>query len=506
MQKGYSCFNKPLWIAFVVIFLSSTTFAFPSLSPSIGPVIAWSNCTEADPPNLQCGQIQVPIDYQSPHGDKINLTFARLQSNTTARIGSLIFNPGGPGGAASSFVFGHVFQDGHLWTPELLAHYDLIGLDPRGTGLSNPMICDQSIWNQHVSSTPQNDNEYNQLVARNKAFSESCKNGTGPLLDFMDTTSTARDLDMVRRALREEKLNFMGLSYGSKLGTTYAGLFPRQVGRMVLDGIYDTFDSDTSQLATESGAYENTLNRFFTWCNTTSDCALNGQDAPAIFDNLIASADTNPIQAPGCSIDRKDPCRSIVTGEEILVRVQTGLLGFAQTALFQGWPALSDAIAEAAQGNATLLSSPIKTAPKDSAFSFLGVSCKDNVVTSQSYIDLVLKRQMTGILSPHSRGNTETYEMQSYCIGWISPPTKQKALDPKQMVKLPNILLVNSFHDPSTSIAWANSLRLQMPTSVLILRNGSGHTSYFTYGKTSKAMDNFLLTGELPAQGTVFDS
>jgi hypothetical protein len=114
---------------------------------------------------------------------------------------------------------------------------------------------------------------------------------------------------------------------------------------------------------------------------------------------------------------------------------------------------------------------------------------------------------MTSILSPHTKENTEFYEGQSYCIEWASAPTNTRhVLDPTKVAQLPNILLVNSFWDPSTSIAWANALRLQVPSSVLILRNGSGHTSYQTFGETSAMMDAFLLTGELPPQGTIFDS
>ncbi|KAH7386183.1 Alpha/Beta hydrolase protein [Cadophora sp. MPI-SDFR-AT-0126] len=492
-------------ISATLIFFSQA-LALPYISPRTNPKISWANCTTSDPPGLQCGQIEVPVDYDNAHADQFNITFARLQAtNATSRIGSLIINPGGPGGAGSDLVFGQI-QGAPLFSPELLAQYDIIGLDPRGTGLSNPMVCDPTIWNQRVSSTPKNEEEFNKLVEYNKAFSESCKAGTGRVFDFMGTASAAKDMDMVRRALQEDKLNFLGISYGSNLGSTYAGLFPTKVGRMVLDGILAVSDSDTSLLATESGAYEATLNQFFKWCNTTSDCALNGQDAPGIFDDIIATANEKPIPAPGCTIGNVSVCRSDATGEEILSRVQSGILFVEQSVLGPGWPLLSVAIAQASRGNATLLSARIKSAPSDSDFSFLGVACKDWAPTSKSYIDLVFKRQMTTALSPHSRGNSQTYQAQSSCIGWVSPPTPVEGLRPKQVAKLPKILLANSFWDPSTSIVWANTLRQQIPSSVLLLRNGSGHTSYFSHGKISTAMDTFLLTGVLPAQGTVFDS
>jgi len=144
--------------------------------------------------------------------------------------------------------------------------------------------------------------------------------------------------------------------------------------------------------------------------------------------------------------------------------------------------------------------------PSDEDFSFLGVACKDWIPTAKSHIDLVFTRQMTNALSPHTRGSSQTYQAQSSCIGWASPPTPAEGLRPRQVAKLPKILLANSFWDPSTPIVWANTLRQELPNSVLVLRNGSGHTSYFSHGKISSAMDAFLLTGELPEQGTVFES
>ena len=508
MQQSCFSFTGSLQIASIALSLASQVLAAPSASPRTYPTVTWRNCTAADPPNLQCGHLQVPVDYNNPHGHQFDLTFARLKaSNSTSRLGSLVFNPGGPGGAASRFVFTQVFDGVTVWSPEILADYDIIGLDPRGTGLSNPMTCDQNIWNERVSSTPKNENEFNQLVAHNKAFSESCRHGTGPVFDFMDTTSAAKDMEMVRRALGEEKLNYLGLSYGSQLGSTYAGLYPKNVGRMVLDGVLDVAGSDTQALLAESTAYESTLDKFFQWCNTTTDCALHGQDAAGIFDNLINTANDKPIPAPGCSASGPTPCRSDATGEEILSEVQGGLVGVDPGPAFEGWPALSVSIAEASQGNASLISTPIITAPTDASFSFLGVVCKDWAPTSKSYIDLDLKRQMTSALAPHSRGSSQTYETQSSCIGWVSPATNTRhVLDPNQVAKLPPILLVNALWDPSTSIAWANALRLEIPSSVLILRNGAGHTSYFIPGQTSAAINAYLLTGDLPAQGTTFDS
>ncbi|KAH7317572.1 Alpha/Beta hydrolase protein [Rhexocercosporidium sp. MPI-PUGE-AT-0058] len=492
---------------FTITLLASQALALPSLSPIRSPHVIWGKCGGMDPPNLQCGKVQVPVDYDNPHGAQLNVTFARLKApNATDHLGSLIFNPGGPGGVASDMVYTQVFWNISVWSPKLVAQYDIIGLDPRGTGLSNPMLCDPKIWNQRINDRPKNQEEFDKLVAYNKAFSESCKTATGPVFDFLGTGSAARDMDMVRRALGEDKLNFLGLSYGSDLGSTYAGLYPEHVGRMVLDGILDTSSLDTYFLATAATTYEATLNKFFDWCNTNSDCALHGQDPAGVFDSLIARASETPIPAPGCTVGNVSVCFSDVTDQEILGGVQGGLKNVVPLHGYGGWASLSVAIAEAAQGNATRLSVSMKTSAQDPAYSFLGVICKDWPPSSKNHFDLALKREFITALSPHTKGGVGAYSTQAACIGWASPPTPLQVLTPKQVAKLPKILLVNSFWDPSTSVTWANALKVQIPSSVLILRNGSGHVSYFNDGKTSAAMETFFLTGETPAQGAIFDS
>lgn len=494
--------------ASVAVLLISQAFAVPLISSRTSPTISWSSCnfTAADPPSLSCGSIQAPIDHSDPHGPQVGIKFARLAAPNDTRIGSLFFNPGGPGGSSTAFVQLKIETGWSIWSAELLQRYDLINFDPRGTGLSNPVSCNETIWNQRVPIAPKDDSEFAQMVERNKAFSESCKAGTGPVFDFLDTESVARDMDLIREALGEDKLNFLGLSYGTDLGTTYANIFPEKVGRMVLDGVMDQGESDTTELVTESTAYEATLNHFFQWCNTTTECALNGKDAAGIFDTLITSADINPVPAPDCSVNGEQICKSDVTGEELLSRIQSGLLGFAQNPVLVGWPMLSLAIADAAAGNATLLSAPLKTQSTSSDFSFLAIACLEWAPSSKNYVELALKRQMTGVISPHTRGSGEIWSMQSKCIGWAAQPRPKRALNPQNLAKLPNILLVTSYWDPSTSIVWANGLRLQIPNSVLILRKGSGHTTYFTFGETSKAIDKFLMMGQLPKQGMTYDS
>jgi pimeloyl-ACP methyl ester carboxylesterase len=141
-------------------------------------------------------------------------------ADASKRLGNLIFNPGGPGSAASQFVE----EAAGVFTAGVLEHFDIIGLDPRGVGLSSRIQCDPDIFNERVSVFPSDQASFTKMVKKQRALGESCLSLTGPLLGHIDSVSVARDVEAVREALGDEKLNFLGLSYGSLLGATYAEL------------------------------------------------------------------------------------------------------------------------------------------------------------------------------------------------------------------------------------------------------------------------------------------
>jgi pimeloyl-ACP methyl ester carboxylesterase len=285
--------------------------------PSQAPSIVWGACPDVSAPNLNCGQINVPLSYDDPsNSETITLSMARLKANGTSPSGSLLYNPGGPGvsGAQSAIA---VSQGAYLFIVDLLEHYDIIAIDPRGTGASQPVTCDPALWNPRVNFRPQNESEFEAMVAHNKAFGESCRAKTGALIDHLDTVHVAKDFDVARQALGAEKLNYLGQSYGTHIGTTYAELFPDKIGRFVLDGVTDHTVSEVGFATDAAVTLEITLDKFFEWCNTTEECALHGLDAASIWDNLLAQA---PIPAPGCVETRA--CRSDVTAEEIVFAVR----------------------------------------------------------------------------------------------------------------------------------------------------------------------------------------
>jgi pimeloyl-ACP methyl ester carboxylesterase len=201
--------------------------------------ISWVECPAETglPSEVQCGQLSVPIDWDHPEGEHFDLGLVKLAAKADAgsKIGSLFINPGGPGGLASEMVAALV-QAQEL--RELLTGaFDVIGLDPRGIGLSHAVQCDPAIYNERTTVFPTTEAEYEAMVDRNRRLGESCRERTGPLLDFIDTISAAKDFEAARIAVGDDKLNFMGQSYGSQLGAQYAQLFPDNYEVLALDGV-----------------------------------------------------------------------------------------------------------------------------------------------------------------------------------------------------------------------------------------------------------------------------
>ncbi|KAL8812216.1 MAG: hypothetical protein Q9223_001539 [Gallowayella weberi] len=468
--------------------------------------IRWTNCSASDKPGIQCGFISVPLDYENNEVGVVELGMVRLSLPRPARLGTLFFNPGGPGVAASTYVRAAT-QGPPYFGEKVLQNYEIIGIDPRGVGMSHPIKCDPRVYNERVSSFPATDEDFQSLVDHNRALGKSCAELTGPLINYLDTKNLGRDMELVRQALNaDKKLNFLGQSYGSQVGLTYAELFPGNVKKMVLDGIVDHTQDETTLLNDEATAYETTLNQFFAWCNTTANCALRGQDIAGVYDSVVRTAEEHPIPAPGCTSSGDSACRADVTAEEIRTNLQSRILFPNTTISESGWDNLAEAIAQAAHGNATLLSSPLATSEDDGEYPSLAIGCQDWLHGATSLADLRYKISMASATAPRTRGSSQTYFYQSHCIGWPAPTTNpQRRLSPK-IAEAPPILLVNSLYDPSTSIIWATGIQSQIKDSVLLTRLGSGHTSYQLRGEAANVIDAFLVEGILPQPASVVHS
>ncbi|KAL4805904.1 Alpha/Beta hydrolase protein [Aspergillus unguis] len=493
---------------------------------SLSSALTWKSCTLDNFPSLanlgydevipslgnlstvDCATIQVPVDWSRPHGENITLGMTRLRDTKPGkRIGSLIYNPGGPGAPASIYTVEHVLGSPQF-TNATVDSYDVIGLDPRGIGMSSRVKCDPSLFNKRPGIFPKTEEEFDDLVAANRALGESCRNLTGPLFYHLDTTSAAKDIEAVRAALHEEKLNWLGLSYGTQLGGAYAELYPHRVGRMVLDGNLDHAQSETGFFVTETSTYEDTLNQFFSWCNETTvdECPFKGQNLPQIYDDLVTAADESPIPAEQCT-GNQSSCKPFVTGEDIRINTQPGLVWkkSPEGSSRSDWSTLAQSLNDTLSGDASSFSSSLATSKIDANYPDIAIGCSDWPHDSKSISDVLYKSQLASYLSPHTKGASQSYRYQLQCLGWPAPVSNPPhRLNQTAMAKAPPILMVNAFHDPETSYVWAMTLKEQIPSGVLLTRDGAGHTSYSLQGgETSALIDAFLVNGTLPRENTI---
>jgi pimeloyl-ACP methyl ester carboxylesterase len=344
--------------------------------------------------------------------------------------------------------------------------------------------------------------QFGKLAGWARALGQSCLKRTGPLLGHVDTASAARDMERLRRALGDGKLNFLGLSYGAHLGASYAELYPKRIRAMALDGIANHSTSVNTIFSDAATAYEGALNRFAEWCTQTTTCALNGQDVLALFDSVVRQADERPIAAPECA---DGSCRPTVTGAEIrhnafnFLMVKDGIpaIGVA------GWNDFASALARAAQGDASQFSSPLAAGPRSDPFAALAINCSDYPRDVITYGDFAATALLGRVLAPRTQGESEAWLGILGCMRWpvgvANPPHSATVRGATP------ILVVSSTHDPSTSYVWANELRTQITGAVLLTRDGDGHTtSWLGGGRTRDAIARYLITRKTPPPNTVF--
>ena len=469
--------------------------------------LTWGPCPDRfeSIPNVTCANYSVPLDWDNPdESESIILGMIRIEArDKSRRIGNLFVNPGGPGGQATGLV-SSIAQDPSRVGPEILDRFDIIGLDPRGVGLSTPVQCDPAAFNQRVSFFPSTQDEYDDLVAYNTAFGQSCQERTGRLLEFVDTISAARDHEAVRLALGGEKATFLGLSYGTQLFSQYAELYPDGFRAIVLDGILEHSQSEASNLLIESNAYEATLKQFFAWCKENDECAIPDSNAQKAYLDVLARAQEAPIPAPACDDSPQTGCRSSVTEEEARFNVQSLVIRTDR------WPTLAQALEDARGGNASLISSAQPIAVGDAyedsyLFGGAAIQCQDWSHGADSLAAVREKEILGATFSPLTRGACQSYRIQISCIGWPAPLRNPER--PLSYAGDAKILMVNSIYDPSTSFVWALGLQAELGgNAVLLTRNGTGHTSWLLGGATTAAEDAYLLNLTLPDPGTILDS
>jgi pimeloyl-ACP methyl ester carboxylesterase len=446
--------------------------------------INWSPCEGAA--TVHCGVMRVPVDWSKPRGPQTTLTLARRPADDPShRVGTLFYNPGGPGDGAADDV---VAADQNF-SATLRARFDLVGVDPRGTGGSAPVRCDVPILTPGDTLFPRTESQFRNLLRHNRAVGLSCLQRTGPLLEHMDTISVARDHEAVRIALGVDQVSWLGLSYGTTLAANYAQLYPRQTRAMALDAALEHSLPEVQQVADEVMAAEDSFNRFAAWCPTTAACALRGRDVATVFDRLVAGADRHPIPVEGALRP--------VTGEDIRT-VTVGLLRIKDPVPLFGelnWPSLSTAIARAVDGDASAFAWPPAEVLQAHFSTLFAIGCMEYVPQVRTWGEMQQRIQLGRQLAPHLQGASETWQVLR-CIGWPVPVSNPpRALD----VRGVPALIVHAVHDPSLAYKWAHGLATQIRGSALLTRTGDGHTSYHTSPCARAAIDRYLIRPRVPA-------
>jgi pimeloyl-ACP methyl ester carboxylesterase len=461
-------------------------FTFRAPTP---PRLRWEACEGA--PAVQCATLRVPMDWSRPRGRKIRLALTRVRAgDRRRRIGTVVVNCGGPGCPTAQVIK----SKPDFVTTRLRERFDIVGFDPRGTGESTPVRCGRPSFDPSIPRYPATEADFGRLVAFNRALARSCRRMSGRYLMKVGDPEVVRDIEAIRAALRDGKLNWLGLSYGTMLGALYAERYPNRIRTLALDGALDRGQSEPGMLGAEARASAHGFERWAAWCRTSPECPLQGQDVLRIWDDLIAAANRSPI--PAASVGRR------VTGEEIQNTTDADFLLFKRPTVFGpvSWLSIGPAIVKALNGDASDFAARVGEPPTDPDYGEHAIECLDFPVQARNFAEFRDRVTIARIISPRLGGANQTGRLISGCLGWPRPKT-----DPRHFLHVrgaPPSLIINATHDPSTSYVWALSMQAQIPHSRLLTRDGDGHTSYLSSPCAQEAIDRYLIRRVLPPRGT----
>jgi pimeloyl-ACP methyl ester carboxylesterase len=442
--------------------------------------------------SFDCATLQVPLDYAKPTGRTIGLQLVRIHDDdNNAHTGSLLVNPGGPGGSGVELVVNLAAQV----SDKLLTHFDLIGFDPRGVGLSTPVRClsDKEKDNLNAASPDvRTAAGFAAAKAGAASIAQACSRKLGSQLPQFNTVQTAKDMERIRVAVGDSKLNYLGFSYGTELGAAYAHLYPQRIRAMVLDGAVDPLTSGITSFATQLQGFEDSFDQFAAWCKVHSPCKSLGNARQAVY-AIVAQAKKSPIPSSSPGETRKATSSLVYTGvlSALYSQEQWSSLGSAlidakrndSTGLLR----LADQYNERYQGHYTNIYDANTT-----------ISCNDSkpgptdATIRATSAQWDTKFPMFGLWSAAS-----LFSCQQWQPDRTVPPlsTAKTAARP--------ILVVGNLHDPATPYQGAKDLTKTLGRAQLLTWDGEGHTSYLQSPCIDAYVNDYLVSGQLPPAGKV---
>lgn len=455
-----------------------------------GQHLTWSGCASG----MQCATAKAPLDWSDPAAGEIELALIRHPASGN-KIGSLLVNPGGPGGSGYDFVKDSV---DYATDSALQDRFDVVGFDPRGVGRSSAVKCyGPAQMDEYLYGITPGVRGSDQWIAENatasRDFGAACSTNTGDLLDRVDTVSAARDLDLLRAVLGDSKLYYLGYSYGTYLGAVYAELYPGRTGRLALDGALDPAATNFDVTKVQAQGFESALRAYLADCLSQSNCPFRGtvDDGMRSVAELLASVDKSPI--------RNSDGRLL--GASTLV---TAII----TPLYQAdaWSYLSSMFTSVMKGNASAaftLADSYNSRNSDGTYkdnsteAFMAINCLDYTYNADPAVMRAQAAELTKaapVIGPYmAYGDIG-------CANW--PYTSTVEREPIAAKGSAPILVIGTTNDPATPYVWAKNLAGELENGHLLTYKGEGHTAYNKSNScVNDAVDAYLIDGTLPPEG-----
>ncbi|GEC74365.1 alpha/beta hydrolase [Microbacterium maritypicum] len=458
------------------------------LLPFYSQELTWTECGVG----FDCTDVTAPLDWEDPGKGEITLSVVRHRAEGTP-VGSLLTNPGGPGASGVDLILNNL---DYAVGADLIENFDVIGFDPRGVGASTAVTCyDAPQMDEYLYGIPaaaRGTAEWEaELLDSHKAFAEACDANSGGILPYITTVNAARDMDLIRAVLGDKQLNYLGYSYGTFLGATYAKLYPEKAGRLVLDGAIDPAVPGLEVGATQALGFESALRAYMQDCLDSGECPFNGTVDEAMTDlgALLASVDSTPL---------KSGDGRMLGADSLMTAIIAAL--YSQ----DSWGYLTQALDEALQGDPTSAlfladfynGRENGTYTDNSAEAFRAYNCMDYPVEDDPAAEAAINAKIAQgapTIAPYWTGPDS-------CSVWPYPPTGTRG-EIKAEGAGP-ILVIGTTNDPATPYEWSESLANQLEEGVLITRVGEGHTGYNKGNAcVDDAVEAFLLDDVVPEDG-----